>query len=426
MTNHRSHLSGCVLFVSEYENYRDSSGITGLVPRLLSTQTVTAKLTFSLLVTTTVLASACGGDDARESGGLDGDGSGVIFGDEQGGTDGEGLDDGIGDAGGDDAIGAADDGGGGPECTHERFEVGAEPPSVMLVLDKSSSMSDERWVHNGELVTRWASLHGVVSDLVGAYDSTINFGATLFPAAGSGHWGEGFAAACGVDGEPDVEARPDSSAAILEAIPGPEVAVQGATPASAGMLTALQSLALGGAEQRAVLLVTDGLANCADEGEMFLYDGALPLVTGAAYEELGIPTYVVGIDIRDELVDYAQANAHEALDEVARVGGVPRSGEVGYYAASDEDSLYGALDEIAARIECTIALGQPVADDAALEVRVGDKPVEQVADCSQDGWRFTDDQRSTIELCGLACDGLRVEGALETQICEDGEVLPVP
>ena len=52
----------------------------------------------------------------------------------------------------------------------------------------------------------------------------------------------------------------------------------------------------------------------------------------------------------------------------------------------------------------------------------GDTPVDL------SGWHFTDDsQRSTIALCGTACDALRVTGHLETSLCaEDGDVLPIP
>lgn len=377
----------------------------------------------------TALLVACG-DPIHDDSGLTPEGEGIdpsIFDDQD--KDDEGLDGGDHGDNGDDGLGAADDGG-GPECTSERFDLAAEPPSVMLVLDKSSSMSDERWLDQGEPVTRWHSLHGVVSDLVTTYDSTIDFGATLFPAAGSGRYDQGFAAACGVAEAPDVPTGPEASAAILDAIPGPDVAVQGATPASAGMMTALQHLALAQEGPRAVLLVTDGLANCAHQGgsEMFLYDEGLPVVVQAAYEELGIPTYVVGIDIRDEYVGYANANAHEELDRVARVGGVPREGDTAYYAADDVEALDQAMDQIAARIECTVPLDAPVPEEADFEVTVDDTPVPEVSDCSaEDGWRFTDPaQRSTIELCGQACDALRVHGQMELRICEEGTIPAVP
>ena len=179
-----------------------------------------------------------------------------------------------------------------------------------------------------------------------------------------------------------------------------------------------------------MLMVTDGLANCAHEegSDMFLYDEALPAIVQAAYEELNIPTYVVGIDIRDEFVSYAQANAHEALDEVARLGGVPRDGDAAYYAANDAQGLYEAMDEIAARIECTIALSDAVPVGASFEVTVDDAAVPEVTDCTtEDGWRFTDPtQRSTIELCNQACDALRVQGRMEVETCEAVDILPVP
>ena len=387
---------------------------------------MTRKSTLPLTVLAAITLSACGDFGRDDSGWMTG-GDGIEIGEPDAG-DQEGLD---GDGGvGDGGLDGADDGHGEPDCVSERFELGAEPPSVMLVLDKSSSMSDERWMQDGQSVTRWSSLHGVVTDLVGTYDTTIDFGATLFPAVDSGHWQEGYAAACDVSGVADVATASGAGGAILDAMPGANVAVQGATPASAGMVTALGHLAVEDDGPRAVLLVTDGLANCAseDDEEMFLYDDRLPQVVQAAYEELNIPTYVVGIDIRDETVDYAQANAHEVLDQVARVGGVAREGEAAYYAAGDPEALYEAMDQIAARIECTVALAGPVPEDASFEIMVDGVSMDEVTDCAtEDGWRFTDAQtRSTVELCGQACDALRVEGQMEVQTCEDGAILPVP
>ena len=389
-----------------------------------------AKSPLALTVIATALLGACTGDatdDPFASAG--GDGIDVSGFDDEGEDD--GLDDGSNaDAGADG--GAADDGisADPDECISETFDLSANAPSVMLVLDKSSSMSDESWMHGGEQVTRWSSLHSVVSDLLTTYDATIDFGATMFPAVDAGHWEDGFETACQVDSTPDVRPDAENAANILAAMPGPDTVVQGATPARAGMVTALAHLGQQtGDNPRAVLLVTDGLANCASEEGMFLYDESLPSVVETAYGSLGIPTYVVGIDIRDEYVDYAQANAHEVLEDVALAGGVARDGDLPYYAADDETALYTALDEVAARIECTVPLEVAVPEDAKFEVRVDDEAVGQVTDCStESGWHFTDDsQRSTIELCGTACDALRVTGHLETSLCaEDGDVLPIP
>ncbi|WP_266222768.1 vWA domain-containing protein [Paraliomyxa miuraensis] len=315
----------------------------------------------------------------------------------------------------------------GSVCEREQFDLAAEPPSVMLVLDKSKSMSDERWLHEGQLVTRWSSLHAVVSELVTTYDTTIDFGATLFPAVAAND-GSGYDSWCSVAETPDVAVAPSTSTAILAAMPGPDVAVKGATPTSAGMITALEHLATIDQGPRAVIMVTDGLANCAYEGDMLRYDEDLPGLVRQAFEGQGIPTYVVGIDIRDEWVDYAEANAHEVLDEVARVGGAARDDQTAYYPAQDESALLAAMDEIAAHIECTVTLGGPVPTDASFEVWVDDQSMPEIGDCaSEDGWRFTDaTQRSTIELCGAACDALRVHGQVEAQTCEGTTIVPVP
>ena len=422
--------------------------LTGLARGLLNEQDVTrSKLTFAALTVLPALAIATGcnnhpleeveyvdggidfdeGEDESGDAGDDEDGEdagedGDDFGEDAGEDDGtlDGADDGFGDDDDDD-----DD---APGCTEEIIDIAANPPEVMLVLDKSGSMSDATWEHDGQQVMRWTSLHSVVTNLVDSYDATMNFGAVLFPARDSQGTGGSFEGMCGVAEQPDVATGPLQGEQILEALPGAYEEVQGATPAREGVTVALETLVgLQTEGHKAMVLVTDGLANCADENEPFEYDEAFPSVVAAA-ASVGIPTYVVGIDIRDEFVGYANANAAEELDVVARAGGQPASEEVAYYDARDEDALYDALDEIAEQLECTIPLASDAPEDAEVTIAVDGEEIAQVEACTDgDGWRFTDATRGTIELCNAACDALRVHGEVQSTVCEpDDGGLPTP
>jgi len=369
-------------------------------------------------------ADADAGDDDGEGEGDDEGGDGEGDGEDNDGDDGD-------DAGDDDG----DDGEDASLCTTEVIDVSANPPQVMLVLDKSTSMVDNSWDHNGDDVLRWESLHSVVTDVVGTYDNSMDFGAVFFPALDATGPSGGAANSCRMADAADVSPAPGNATAILATMPGATDtdAVRGRTPAREGIELATASLAATETQgARAMILVTDGLANCVSDDEPSLYDQAMPGALAAAADQQ-IPTYVVGIDIRDEFVSYAQANARTELDTVARAGGVPASDDLAYYDASDEDALYDALDEIAARVECTIPLADAAPADAVVTIAVDGSDVEEITDCStQDGWHFTDAQaRNTVELCGAACDALRVTGVVETTSCSPddegvGEPTPLP
>jgi hypothetical protein len=80
------------------------------------------------------------------------------------------------------------DGTTGASCEQAQYAIQLEPlpPNVMLVLDKSRSMTNP-WDHDLDATTpqisRWHSLHNVVSDLTAQFSDTIQFGSILFPSA---------------------------------------------------------------------------------------------------------------------------------------------------------------------------------------------------------------------------------------------------
>jgi hypothetical protein len=339
--------------------------------------------------------------------------------DPSGGIDPTAGDDGDDDAGDDDA---SDDG--EPEeppvisCGDEELTVAVSMPQVVLVLDKSHSMVSESWDHDGLAatpdVTRWHSLHDVTMDLVESLESDIAFGAALFPSASLTSTTE--ATACTVEDEPDVAVGLGRAADIRAALPAAdELEIHGGTPTRAGITTALEHLrTLPSDQPRAMVLLTDGAANCAEGSAPFgVYDEELaPLVASAAAE--GIPTYVVGIDIVDAWID-GVGNPHERMSEVALAGGVPRDGDAPYYLARDEHALREAIDAIAAQIQCRIELdGLP--DDPSrvhLSVDGGDVPYAGTCEDTDDGWRYTDD--GALELCSTSCDSYGLTGTIHAR-----------
>lgn len=354
-------------------------------------------------------------DEPRGDTGLDDDGIVLEEGEETGDQEPD-LPDESGDGDGDDHEKP-------PTCEATTAIASAVPPNVMLVIDKSRSMLNYTWDHDGLAqtpeVTRWYSLHGTVDSITNQYQYGMNLGLTLFPSVEA----DSSYGACLVNDSPEVAVGIGNAEAILAAIPGAtDMSFQGATPAAAGIATALTHLEmLDDGLPAAMILITDGAANCGlgTEGlERFtLYDEDLPLLVADAWERAGIPTYVIGIDI-EEVSQSPFTNPREKLDEVAQLGGVPRPGEVGFYDATSADALMTALDQIASSVSCNVQLGKAPSGPDQLVVSIDGEIIPQLDSCEQgDGWIFSglDGALDRIELCNGSCEALLDVGEIEAE-----------
>lgn len=321
-------------------------------------------------------------------------------------------------------------------CGEQMFMIDAVPPNVVLVLDKSGSMLID-WDADGDPgtpdVTRWSSLFNVVESVVTTFDDEINFGAGLFPSNdATTQLGAG---ACAVESAVEVPVAPHNAAAILAGIPAASADdLQGATPTTAGIQVALDHLqTLDPDVGRFLILVTDGAACCGANADTSMcpglgcglleqYDAQVAQVVANAYTELAIPTFVVGIDIIDELLGVGndgvpEANTFAELNLVAIAGGKPRAGSEKFFNARNEDDLQAALSDIAGQVvSCTVPLAEPPLDPEFVEIEIGGNPLARVEDCAtEDGWMFADPDGpfDAIVLCGAACDALAQSGELQ-------------
>ncbi|MCX4240619.1 vWA domain-containing protein [Paraliomyxa miuraensis] len=321
-----------------------------------------------------------------------------------------------------------------PNCGESHLALEVAPSRVMLVLDKSGSMAANSWDHDGDPTTgeipRWTSLHATVDVVTSSFGGSIEFGALLYPSIGATSSYD--ANACWVADSPEILPAPDNAAAIMDALPGPwqTDVIQGGTPSAAAVTVALQTLRDGDdGGRQAILFITDGEANCRADAEVGpelfeIYDHSLHTVVEDAWSDEGIPTYVVGIAIRDQMlpntVDGSPdgINPHEQLQLLAQQGGRPRAdGPTQYYAANDQVELENALAEIAAeQFDCTVAI-EPVPEHPDyVQFELGGERIEQVQDCADgDGWRWTsaDGPYDRIQLCGGACEAVAAEGLLD-------------
>lgn len=101
-------------------------------------------------------------------------------------------------------------------------------------------------------------------------------------------------------------------------------------------------------------------------------------------------------------------------------GGRPRPGAAKFHSARDQPGLQAALRQISQQVtSCTLTFDRPASTSESLrEVEVGGpQPLvhgdDEVDDCAgESGWRYTDAQRSGLELCGDACAQYRMFGEL--------------
>jgi len=322
------------------------------------------------------------------------------------------------------------------DCGEANVMIPIVTPSIMLVLDKSGSMVADpggKWDHDNDpntpTQTRWQSLHTTVDFIVNTFNNSMNLGMNLFPSkSAKAVYNE---QACVVNAAVEVPVAPTNASAILAAMPAADaINLEGGTPSARGVASALAELQSINTDQpKFMILVTDGAANCQEDApsDMALfeeYDTDLPAVVAEA-AGLGINTYVIGIGISNVPSGGTQdgnpdnTNSYDALNEVAIAGGVPRPGADKFFDTQNQLELQAALEEISMQIlNCTIALDPvPVYPDyVEVEVNGMNYGKVQVTDCAtEDGWQFTDETKTSITLCGAACEAFQMTGALDAQ-----------
>ena len=322
------------------------------------------------------------------------------------------------------------------DCGEAVIEIPITTPNVVLVLDKSGSMVANSWDGDADPntpdVTRWFSLYNVVDFIATQFNNSMNLGMVLYPSKKAKS--EYNINACLVEATPDVPTASENGPTILASMP-PAAAtsseIAGGTPARAGMITAITHLSgIQDGLPQFMVLVTDGAANCsleaADEAERFeVYDDALTQTIADAATN-GIPTFVVGIDIKDEVSEAKQdgnpdsTNTFQKLNELAVAGGVPKNDpNEQFYNSQNQIELQDALTAIAQQVlPCVIDLNPVPKYPDFVEVTVDGVAYgkTQVTDCaSEDGWKFVDDTYMQIQLCGQACADFQGSGSLDAQ-----------
>jgi len=330
---------------------------------------------------TLLLGAGCTGEVGSDSGGP-GDESGEGTGDDEG-DDGTatGTGGGSGSGGGPGTGGPVEE----PSCdevTPITIEP-AQPPDMLLVVDKSGSMNDD--LQTGG--RKWPVMRGALSRLVADFEAGINFGLTLYPTGSECTLGN-------VLVSPAAGAAGVINAALLVTVP------EGGTPTDTTLAGALDYYRRVPANPggRFVLLATDGQPNCGGRNsDEETVDESVAAIADLLSE--GITTYVLG---------FGDGVANDTLQRMATAGGTGS-----FFAANSPAELETALAAIADELvlpSCTLTLTEVPDDDQRLAVFFDDVAIPRSPGL-EDGWEY-DAGANAITLYGSACETLQ-SGAVD-------------
>lgn len=303
-----------------------------------------------------------------------------------------------GDDDGDGGGGVVDAPAGGPDADERDASCGAQntpiavenlgdPPDLLVVLDRSGSMSSPIPSFPPNFTPKWTIMRDALNTLAADLEDNIRFGLAEFPTDDD----------CAVDGGSAVRVPIDLDQA-------PEIAgyfssrsPNGNTPAHLGLAAALthyQGLAVNPAG-RYVLFATDGEPNCAADAATA---ASQTVAAVTALAQAGIKTYVLGFG--GGFTNDAVLNNAAQAGQVPRAGGPPH-----YYAANSAAELAAVLDTIAGGIivpSCSYALASlpPNPDDVTVTL---DGVVVPRSTQHTNGWDYHPDAM-TITFFGSYCD----------------------
>ncbi|HVZ34799.1 MAG TPA: vWA domain-containing protein [Polyangiaceae bacterium] len=288
-------------------------------------------------------------------------------------------------------------------CVDITRNYDSEPPTLLLLIDQSQSMS----FAFGDS-TRWDVLRQAIVDpdqgLLTALDQSARIGLMIFTGRG------GFANPLGCPLLTTVPIQFGDVDLVRSTYLAASPALGGDTPTgesidqAAAALTAIQSRA-----PKYILLATDGVPDTCAQPQLKQGQG-LPQALDAAQRAFsqGIRMYTLGVSDSVGLQNLQQlANAGAGKDP-SLVFGTDADAEQPLSASSDPRQLANQLNGIIGDVRtCTVALGTTVGTRGALEgnIVLDGQPLD---DDPQNGWTLVDNQ--TLLIHGTACQKILSDG----------------
>jgi hypothetical protein len=307
-------------------------------------------------------------------------------------------------------------------CTAGTVALTRAKPTVMFLLDRSTSMSEP--MVNGTIVpTRWDALAEALRTVLPPIDTSVAIGALVFPSIFDDD------SSCWVDSKPDLMPSTGNVAALSRLMRS--VDPTGSTPTAAAIETASQIL-LGmrtASTARAMVLATDGGPGCNPDlnprtctcmvsigpckDVLQCLDDKHTVETIASYRKRGLPTYVIGIE------SPADVEFSGVLDAMAVAGGRALTGGARrYYRATSSADLDKALTDIRNQVgTCTYLTSSVPSGGGSIVVKVDGKELDA------DRWAWGDRSNGELYFLGATCQELAAKAApsiTATVACSDG------
>jgi len=274
------------------------------------------------------------------------------------------------------------------------------PPDIMLVMDRSLSMTNDvndkqcagATGNNGNCGanSKWELMVPALNQVITNTDAKVNWG--MFYLGDE-------PAQCGVATAPVVPVAATNATAITTSLTGNLFNGQTGTPTRRAIQGAVSYLnGLADMNPKFLLLATDGQPNCATTAASSLNmdDSAGTQQAVADALTAGIPTFVVGI---------GNTGAAATLDQVAIAGGRPQTGAAtSYYQVNDAAALSSALGTIVGQAaSCSFNIG-PAPDGTTTKGLGVFGDGTSIPMDPANGWSFKDGTMTTIILNGAICD----------------------
>ena len=286
-----------------------------------------------------------------------------------------------------------------PNCGQTSVTVMPVPPDILIVQDKSLSMSmDPSGGNCGPTAaagcSKWAQVSAAMDTVVMATQGTVNWGLIFF---GSDNM-------CGVNTTPIVSIAPNNYTAVSAAYAGNQPSsytpTESAVDAAAAYMKTVPDQ-----NPKYLLLATDGIPNC-KPGDRTVTDDDSPGATTAVMTAAaaGFPTFVVGIG--DTMGD-------ATLNMFATAGGEPQSGSADgnlFYEVNSTSDLVAALTKIVGQAtSCSFPLTGVSGnlDKVAVSAKDASGNTIEIMQDPVNGWSYTDATKTAIILNGDACNNLK-------------------
>jgi hypothetical protein len=280
-------------------------------------------------------------------------------------------------------------------CGLTKFEPQRLPAELLLVLDRSTSMTDRL---AGSGMQKWPEVLSALDPVIQRTQAGVHWGLSLFPAAGD----------CGIAPRVHADLAPNNHGPIMGTIR--LAPPRGGTPTRLAVETATAHLKMRATPNpKYILLATDGVPTCRNgNGTLAGIDAPAALDAVSAAAAAGVPTFVVGVAT-------AGTDAHQTLNEMALRGQRPRDGETRYFSVASRDELATALESITGQIaSCTFQLNPPPPNPDSVAVDVDGMRVP-VDPAKANGWAYGATNGS-LQLYGAWCDRLKGGAAKNVQV----------